>query len=269
MLSSACRCLAWCSRRFTVSWLSLTTCISKCAAWQPVGHDDIGKSHLRWRLPCTTFKLSVYESAAAIKHPVQTQSQVLLYLESMQERCRGRGRFTRGQAWPWLGPLTLWFILNEVEGSRAQQCAEPVYIGTITAESGRSNATFKGGVERVHVMSFYGYPSGCGSTFLFSILGNLKNVLVRELKLSTPSYWWKFLPCNSSCQNLQQHEVTLVLSCQSFETVLSGAVDSSVKGTGSILKHGNSHSHSFRFKLLYCNLNKLKLLVKLETCSFS
>lgn len=182
MLSSACRCwcLAWWSWRFTVSRQSLTTCISKCAAgWQPVGHDDIGKSHLRRRLPCTTFKLSVYESAAAVKHPVQTQSQVLLYLESMQERCRGRGRFTRGQARPWSGPLTLWFILNEVEGSRAQQCAGPVYIGTITAEAGRSSAAFKGGVEPVHVST---WPPGWGSSFLFSHFGKPLKTLARPCK---------------------------------------------------------------------------------------
>lgn len=259
MLSSACRCwcLAWCSGRFTVSRLSLTTCISKCAAgWQPVGHDDIGKSHLRWRLPCTTFKLSVYESAAAVKHPV-TQSQVLLYLESMQERCRGRGRFMRGQARPWSGPLTLWFILNEVEGSRAQQCAGPVYIGTITAEAGRSNAAFKGGVERVHVMSFYGYPSGWGSSFSFSILGNLKNFkasLYWSLNVPVQVIGGSFFPVTALVKISSDTRLHWFWAARALRP-WSGAVNWSVKGIGSTLKHGNPCSDSFMFKLLYCTLN--------------
>lgn len=152
MLSSAyrCWCLAWCSRRFTVSRPRLTTCISKCAAgWQPAGRDDFGKSHLRWRLPCNTFKISVYESAGAVKHPGQTSSQVLLYLESMQERWRGRQRFTKGRSALELEPLTLSLILNEVEGYRAQVCTGPVCICGSTAEADRSSATFNGGVECV------------------------------------------------------------------------------------------------------------------------
>lgn len=123
--------------------LRLTTCISKCAAgWQPVGHDDIGKSHLRWCLPCTTFKISAYESAGAVKHPVQTWSQVLLYLESMQERRKGQRKIYDGEARPWFEPLTLSLILNEVEGYRAQLCAGPVYIRRITVEADGSNAIY-------------------------------------------------------------------------------------------------------------------------------
>lgn len=68
---------------------------------------------------------------------------------------KGQGKIYNGQAWPWTGPLTLWSILNEVEGYWAQLCTRPVYIGRITAEAGGTEATFKGGVERVHVMSLY------------------------------------------------------------------------------------------------------------------
>lgn len=213
MLSSACRCwcLAWCSWRFTVSRLSRKTCISKCAAgWQPVGHDDIGKSHLRWCLPCTTFKLSVYESAAAVKHPVQTQSQVLLYLESMQERCRGRGRFTRGQARPWSRPLTLWFILNEVEGSTAQQCTRPVYIVQSPLRLAEIMRPLRVEWSVCTWWVFNGYPSGWGSSF-FSILGNLKNFKGR-LNFPVHVFGGSFFPVTAR-KNLQGHEVTLVLSC--------------------------------------------------------
>lgn len=91
---------------------------------------------------CTTFKISVYESAGAVKHPVQTWSQVLLLLKINAEALKGRQEIYDGEARPWFGPLTLLFILNEVKGYRALLCTGPVYIHIITAEADRSNTIY-------------------------------------------------------------------------------------------------------------------------------
>lgn len=97
-LSSACWCFTWCSRRFIVSigW-------DLRRVYQSVLQGDslLGMVTLANHISGDAFrarhsKISAYESAGAVKHPVQTWSQVLLYLESMQERRKGQRKIYDG-----------------------------------------------------------------------------------------------------------------------------------------------------------------------------